>query len=411
MNNSEINRAARKNGKSDKAPRGAEIRKDFDESFSEYAAKIYAMAFIHIKKPDDTAELVEEVYLKLLLRKKDFETADERRRWIFKTAHSSIMDYFRIKMRKKIRLEDMKKLSLPFKPDSLLNEIFMLPDNLKSSLYLMYAEGMSAEETAKMISGTSGSVNSRLAKAEELLKKSGALKNTDKPQERIKASLKLISLPDSVGKHIYYEIKRKFQDKAFISKARLSYRKHILDRYIPFIAVLCIGVVVYAFLAVENGWITGSKYVESTELAENYGYTYEGEDSTIAEVLEYYGVTPMPSSADESESSSEPEPETVTLESYAGDEEVTLTGFDGDAFALWDELVSTGAVPADMNLTAFSVDSTDAQNEVLVLAFDSDLSEYEDADALAEVIKTDFLKIFPEYADVRIQTASSEAEE
>ncbi|MDO4458895.1 MAG: RNA polymerase sigma factor [Clostridia bacterium] len=149
----------------------AVMRPDFDQAWSDYYDMVYRVAFIHIKKPDDAGDVAQEVFIKFLLCKKEFETEEHKKAWLLRTAHNATMDYFRTKMRKNIRIKDMEAMRLPFVIDETLEVLLTMPERYKTPMYMYYYEGYKTEEIAKILHKPKATVRVNLSRGRDLLRK------------------------------------------------------------------------------------------------------------------------------------------------------------------------------------------------------------------------------------------------
>ncbi len=147
------------------------MKADFEETYRNYCDTVYKIAFIHIKKPADSNDIVQEVFLKYHLTKKSFANEKEKEAWLIRCAHMATMDYFRTKMRKEIRIKDMEKMHLPFEIDDTLAILLTMPEKFRTPMYLHYSEGFSAEEIAKILRKSSSSIKSNLEHGKQYLDK------------------------------------------------------------------------------------------------------------------------------------------------------------------------------------------------------------------------------------------------
>ncbi len=147
------------------------MKADFEETYRNYCDTVYKIAFIHIKKPADSNDIVQEVFLKYHLTKKSFANEKEKKAWLIRCAHMATMDYFRTKMRKEIRIKDMEKMHLPFEIDDTLAILLTMPEKFRTPMYLHYSEEFSAEEIAKILRKSSSSIKSNLEHGKQHLDK------------------------------------------------------------------------------------------------------------------------------------------------------------------------------------------------------------------------------------------------
>lgn len=145
-------------------------RSDFGEIYERYFDMIYRIAFLHIKKPEDAADVCQEVFFKFLISKKEFESDEHKKAWLIACAHNASMDYFRSKWRKNVELTEIKD-SLPFKIDETLEVLLCLPEKYKTPIYMHYYEGYKTDEIARILRKPSATVRVNLKRGRELLKK------------------------------------------------------------------------------------------------------------------------------------------------------------------------------------------------------------------------------------------------
>lgn len=146
-------------------------RMDFEDAYNRYFDMVYRVAFIHIKKPDDAADISQEVFFKFLICTKEFESEEHKKAWLLSCAHNATMDYFRSKLRKNVSLDAVQEFSLPFEVDETIGVLLTIPEKYKTALYMYYYEGYKTEEIAKILHKPNSTVRVNLKRGRELLKK------------------------------------------------------------------------------------------------------------------------------------------------------------------------------------------------------------------------------------------------
>lgn len=146
-------------------------RPDFEETYNKYFDMVYRIAFIHIKKPDDAADVSQEVFFKFLICKKEFTSEEHKKAWLITCANNSSFDYFRSKLRKNVSLDAVRGFSMPFEVDETLGLLLTIPEKYKTPLYMYYYEGYKTEEIAKILRKPASTVRVNLKRGRELLKK------------------------------------------------------------------------------------------------------------------------------------------------------------------------------------------------------------------------------------------------
>lgn len=147
-------------------------RGDFAEIYEKYFDSVYRIAFIHIKRPDDAADVSQDVFFKYLICQKEFESEEHKKAWLLACAHNGAMDYFRSKWRKNVDIDELRNLpGLPFEIDDTLEVLLTLPEKYKTPLYMHYYEGYKTEEIAKILHKPGATVRVNLKRGRELMKK------------------------------------------------------------------------------------------------------------------------------------------------------------------------------------------------------------------------------------------------
>ena len=225
-------------------------------------------------------------------------------------------------------------------------------------------------------------------------------------EQKIKDAFEAIESDEYSRNHTFYEIKRNWNKKGYIAKKKFTYFKHRFDKCVPLVACLCIAVVIYAYFAVQEGWITGSKYQESTELVEENGYVYEGEDETVAAAKAYFDgsktYNELDIGGDDSSSETSEVDSGIDLKSATSSDITHLDESPENFFDLWDKLVELGYVPEDAELVSSSIDSSSSNNIVVVLEFNDEFQTYADSQSDTEFLQTiadDFYALNSDYAN------------
>lgn len=145
-------------------------REDFEETYDKYFDTLYRIAFLHIKRPSDSLDVVQDVFYKFLLTKKEFESEAHKKAWLITCAHNATMDYFRAKMRKNVSLDTVKEFSLPFQVDETIGVLLSLPEKYKTPLYMYYYEGYKTDEIAKILKKRPSTIRVTLHRGREILR-------------------------------------------------------------------------------------------------------------------------------------------------------------------------------------------------------------------------------------------------
>lgn len=363
----------------------APVRSDFESAHKTYFNTVYRIAYMYIKRQNDTAEVVQDIFFKFLLSKKSFEKEDDRRMWFLTEAYGGAMEYFRAKLRVEPKFSLMKTWNLPFAINDDLEALFTVPEKYRAPLYLKHYEGCSEAEIAKIMKKAPATVKRLLKSGTELFEKRLKLAENAPAEgevklepERVRESFGRIICNTERKDHIYHDCLRNYNKKKSVNKAKARYFKRKVDKYIPLIALAAICICVFSWYAVNSGLLTGLKFVHSKDLMNQYEYNYSGDGSSV----DVYG---------------------------AGDEGFTkyeLTGFSGNAYDLWAKMSEIGAVPKNFDISYCTYNESDDEM-VLTLVFDANLQKYMEKassdDSLVAICKS-FKEFYPDANQIVIKS-------
>ena len=121
----------------------------------------------------DAEDAVQEVFLRLYTRERDFETPEHLRRWLIRVTVNLCRDTLKSPWHR--RRVDLKQLPEPSfrQPEQreLYREVMALPEKYRTVLDLFYCEELSTREIGEVLGIRQSAVTTRLTRAREQLKK------------------------------------------------------------------------------------------------------------------------------------------------------------------------------------------------------------------------------------------------
>ena len=121
----------------------------------------------------DAEDAVQEVFLRLYTRERDFETPEHLRRWLIRVTVNLCRDTLKSPWRK--RRVDLKQLPEPsfhqVEQRELYREVMALPEKYRTVLDLFYYEELSTREIREVLGIRQSAVTTRLTRAREQLEK------------------------------------------------------------------------------------------------------------------------------------------------------------------------------------------------------------------------------------------------
>ncbi len=138
-----------------------------------YQDMVYRIALNSFRNIQDAEDAVQEVMLKLYLRKEPFDSREHARNWLIRVTLNYCRGVWRSPWRQRISLEELT-VAIPFsRPEDgeLFQTVMELPEKHRTILYLFYYEDLSVREIAEVLHLSETAVTSRLSRARRVLKK------------------------------------------------------------------------------------------------------------------------------------------------------------------------------------------------------------------------------------------------
>ena len=132
-----------------------------------YGPSVYSFALSRLKNEADASDVYQYTFLKLYEKKPIFESREQLKAWLMKTAYRAILDTIK-KRGRECELLDIYPTE--DKTDNFLDIIDTLPQKYRDVVYLFYGEQMKINEIAAVLGITASGVKSRLLRAKQMLK-------------------------------------------------------------------------------------------------------------------------------------------------------------------------------------------------------------------------------------------------
>ncbi|RCW64879.1 RNA polymerase sigma factor SigX [Saliterribacillus persicus] len=164
------------------------MKTTFEELYDKYHTDLYQFIFYMVKNKENTEDIVQEVYVKVLESYQTFKGDSSEKTWLFSIARHVTIDFFRKQQRKKKRILDFfnwseKGESIPASqalPEEIaiqneeLKQVFLALDDCtedqRSVIILRYIQSFSIKETASVLGWTESKVKTTQHRAISQLK-------------------------------------------------------------------------------------------------------------------------------------------------------------------------------------------------------------------------------------------------
>lgn len=139
-----------------------------------YLDTVYRLAFSHLKSGADADDVTQNVFLKLMQERRDFESDEHIKNWLIRVTINECKSLFRSKWWHQESFEDYAAtLSFDNSAQSdLFYAVMALPKKYRVPIYLHYYEEYSTQEIAQILKTSKNTVCTHLRRGRELLKKS-----------------------------------------------------------------------------------------------------------------------------------------------------------------------------------------------------------------------------------------------
>ena len=151
-----------------------------DEVVRYYSPMIYRIALTKTKSTHDADDIFQEVFLKLVMREKPFETEEHRKAWLIRVTINCCNSHFVAPWRKNVdSMEDvlLEQIAddepIPGAEEERVDvyaEVMKLPEQMREVVLLFYYEDMSIREIAETVGTSEVNVKKRLSRARQKLK-------------------------------------------------------------------------------------------------------------------------------------------------------------------------------------------------------------------------------------------------
>ena len=151
---------------------------DPERIYDLYFDTVYRVCFLYMKNSADAQDMAQETFLQMLRKPFNYESDEKTKAWLIVCASNLCKNHLKKWWRKKSvsldeeigNLENIQGINLNNEQSEILETVMSLDGKYSLPVYLYYYEGYSTGEIAKMLDTKPSTVQTRLAKARQLLK-------------------------------------------------------------------------------------------------------------------------------------------------------------------------------------------------------------------------------------------------
>lgn len=148
----------------------ANEQKEYQEIVEKYNNMVYRLAYFYTNSKYDADDIYQDVFLKYLQNKKQFENEEHKKAWLIRVT---------INCCKKLWLSSWKRKIIPLDDEikfemeeniGLYNEIKKLPKKYRVVIHLFYYEQYSVKDISKILKQKESTIRTWLTRARKMLK-------------------------------------------------------------------------------------------------------------------------------------------------------------------------------------------------------------------------------------------------
>lgn len=148
----------------------ANEQKEYQEIVEKYSNMVYRLAYFYTNSKYDADDIYQDVFLKYLQNKKQFENEEHKKAWLIRVT---------INCCKKLWLSSWKRKIIPLDDEikfemeeniGLYNEIKKLPKKYRVVIHLFYYEQYSVKDISKILKQKESTIRTWLTRARKMLK-------------------------------------------------------------------------------------------------------------------------------------------------------------------------------------------------------------------------------------------------
>ncbi len=148
-----------------------------EDYFRRHYLLIFRVAFTQVKNHADAEDVLQEVFVRLLKYRPEFENEEHERAWLVRTTMNLCRDLMKSKWRRttvgmeKIPEAERAYFKVPYlEQDDTLWAVLELPVKYRECLYFFYYEDYSVREIARILEIPENTVKTNLRRGREALK-------------------------------------------------------------------------------------------------------------------------------------------------------------------------------------------------------------------------------------------------
>mgnify|MGYP003290022302 CR=1 FL=1 len=147
-------------------------KESFTTTYNKYKNTVYSVIFNYVRNTDDSSDLTQDVFIKLLESGIDYESDEHLKAWLIRVAIN--LSKNRLKYNSKFSSEEIPELPYYDKHNDesdLLSAVMSLPEKYRVPLHLFYYEDYTNKQIGDILGSPESTIKIRIKRGREKLKK------------------------------------------------------------------------------------------------------------------------------------------------------------------------------------------------------------------------------------------------
>lgn len=146
---------------------------DFKTIYNTYGEMLYRIAFVYLGNPQDTEDVLQDVFFTFLNNSPKFKDDEHQKAWLIRTTQNKAVNLLKSASRKNVNIDDLQIHIKDTNNDlhiDILKKVLSLSPKYKSVIVLYYYNDYSVNEISQILKISKSAVKMRLKRSRELLK-------------------------------------------------------------------------------------------------------------------------------------------------------------------------------------------------------------------------------------------------
>ena len=148
---------------------------EFNKKYELYSQELMNISYGYTKSRDDSLDIIQNVFTKLVNNQKKFNNLNEEKYWLIRITINECNDFLRKKSKRPIINADLVNSFSNYDSETenlhyIADVVKTLPEKYRVVIILFYWDSLSIKEIAKVLKVSEDAVKKRLERARKLIK-------------------------------------------------------------------------------------------------------------------------------------------------------------------------------------------------------------------------------------------------